>query len=103
MQRAKPLLGPHLSAVLDAGTGAVGLPKTDARWAEWAAAQARVDAVAFASAEQAPDETADRRQLKIGVAQTVIYPSGRSETLPSAVIVATVVRTVQGWRLDDFG
>ena len=100
MQRARPLLGPHLLDVLNRSSAE--LPKPDARWAEWAAARATVDAVAFASGEQAPDGTPDRTQCKVGIEQTVGYPDGHTETLPSAAIVATVVRTAQGWRLDDF-
>jgi len=42
------------------------------------------------------------QQYKIGIEQTVVYPNGRKESLPSTTVIATVVRTPEGWRLDAF-
>lgn len=64
---------------------------------------ARVEAFTFASGEKAPTLTDPNvQQFKIGVEQTVVYPNGRKEPLPPATVIATVVRTPDGWRLDAF-
>jgi hypothetical protein len=76
-------------------------PVPDLRWSEWATAGATVDAFVFASGEVPVDTSPDRVQRKMGIEQTVIYP-GRSETLPSTSVIATLVKTADGWRLDDF-
>lgn len=100
--RARKWLGPSLLRVLDGYTRAE-TPRTTLRWGEWAAAGARVDAFTFASGER-PPTAADPNvaQFKIGIEQTVVYPDGRAEALPPATVIATVVRTPGGWRLDGF-
>ena len=87
-------------AVATAGP-VMATPVPDLRWSEWATAGARVDAFAFASGEVPVDTSPARVQRKIGIEQTVSYP-GRSETLPSTSVIATLVKTADGWRLDDF-
>lgn len=102
LQRARKYLGPSLIRTADA-TPASGAPKPTLRWGEWAAAGARVEAFTFASGERPPASSdPDVQQFKIGIEQTVAYPGGREEQLPPATVIATVVRTADGWRLDGF-
>ncbi len=102
LARARKFLGPSLIRTLDAPPGAE-TPRPTLRWAEWGKAGATVEAFTFASGEKAPNAgDPDRQQYKIGIEQTVVYPDGRRETLPSATVIATVVRTPDGWRLDGF-
>ncbi|WP_188827535.1 hypothetical protein [Nocardia camponoti] len=102
LARARNLLGPSMIRTLDA-PAASEAPKPTLQWAEWAKAKARVDAFAFASGERPPTSTDSAiSQYKIGIEQTVVYPNGRTEALPPNTVIATVVRTPQGWRLDAF-
>ncbi|MFE3544512.1 hypothetical protein ACFXK0_16255 [Nocardia sp. NPDC059177] len=103
LQRARKWLGPSMIRMLDSSAGATDTPKPSLQWADWAKAKARVEAFTFASGEQAP-ASADPAvaQYKIGVEQTVVYPDGRTVALPPSTVIATVVRTPQGWRLDAF-
>lgn len=103
LQRARKWLGPSMIRMLDSSTGTTDTPKPSLQWADWAKAKAHVEAFAFASGEQAP-ASADPAvaQYKIGIEQTVVYPNGRSEALPPGTVIATVVQTPQGWRLDAF-
>ncbi len=99
LAKARPLLGPKLLAVLDRpGTA----PKTSLEWGDWARERAKIEAFAFASGQRAPLDDPDRVERKIAVEQTAIYPDGRRVALPPATVVATIVRTGQGWRLDDY-
>jgi len=130
MQRARQWLGPRLRQVLDQPATNVPMPKQEPQWTDWAAKGAIIKAFAFASGEQAPapdpgtavstTDTASptdasgpsrtgssspvsRRELvKVGIEQTVVYPDGRSEQLPPTTVIATVVRTSDGWLLDDY-
>ncbi|MFC8530454.1 hypothetical protein [Nocardia sp. NPDC057227] len=101
LARARKLLGPSLIRTADAP--AADAPKPTLQWGEWAAAGATVRAFTFASGER-PPAAADPnvQQFKIGIEQTVEYRNGRQEQLPPATVIATVVRTADGWRLDGF-
>ncbi|MEV0246439.1 hypothetical protein AB0H76_07630 [Nocardia sp. NPDC050712] len=78
-------------------------PKVTLQWADWAKAKAVVEAFAFASGEKPPaGADPNTEQYKIGIEQTVVYPNGRKEALPSSTVIATVVRTPAGWRLDAY-
>ncbi|MBF6360109.1 hypothetical protein IU447_08255 [Nocardia farcinica] len=102
LRRARKWLGPSLIRTLDSSPTETAKPSL--QWADWARAGARVDAFTFASGERAPGATGgDVQQFKIGIEQTVAYPDGRTEALPPATVIATVVRTAVGWRLDAFG
>ncbi|MFC6012462.1 hypothetical protein [Nocardia lasii] len=103
VQRAREWLGPTMIRMLDSSVGTTDTPKPSLRWADWARAKAQVRAFAFASGEPAPP-SADPAvaQYKIGIEQTVVYPDGRTEELPPSTVIATVVRTPLGWRLDAF-
>ncbi|TLF79719.1 hypothetical protein FEK34_09425 [Nocardia cyriacigeorgica] len=99
--RARKWLGPSLMRVVEATSSET--PKPALRWAEWADAGARIDAFTFASGEKAPaGADPNVQQFKIGIEQTVVYPDGREEPLPPATVIATVVRTPDGWRLDGY-
>lgn len=102
LARARKWLGPSMLRMLDAPTGTAA-PKPSLQWADWAKAKAEVTAFTFASGEKAPP-SADPAvtQFKIGIEQTVVYPDGRTEDLPPSTVIATVVQTPQGWRLDGF-
>ncbi|BDT87982.1 hypothetical protein GV791_15400 [Nocardia cyriacigeorgica] len=101
--RARKWLGPSLIRVIEGTTAAGETPKPTLRWAEWAGAGARIDAFTFASGEKAPTGADPNvQQFKIGIEQTVVYPDGREEPLPPATVIATVVRTPDGWRLDGY-
>jgi hypothetical protein len=103
LSRARKYLGPSLIRVLDSPSSGVQAPNPTLQWAGWAQAGARVDAFAFASGESAPPNAdPDLRQYKIGIEQTVTYPDGHHETLTPTTVIATVVRTPDGWRLDGF-
>ncbi|MEU4340707.1 hypothetical protein AB0H00_05445 [Nocardia sp. NPDC023852] len=103
LSRARKFLGPSLIRMLDASPTGMETPKATLQWSDWAKAGARVDAFTFASGETAPNTTDPNvQQFKIGIEQTVVYPNGRKEPLPPATVIATVVRTPDGWRLDAF-
>ncbi|MEU1980412.1 hypothetical protein [Nocardia sp. NPDC019395] len=103
LERARKYLGPSLVRVLDASTASAAAPGVSLRWGEWAAAGARVEAFTFASGDRPPDgPDPGMRQYKIGIEQTVVYPDGRKEPLAPATVIATVVRTPEGWRLDGY-
>ncbi len=102
LARAREWLGPSLIRTLDSTATAVETPKASVRWAEWGSAGATVEAFTFASGVAAPGTDPNRQQYKIGIEQTVVYPDGRREPLPPTTVVATVVRTADGWRLDEF-
>ncbi|WP_245545884.1 hypothetical protein [Nocardia higoensis] len=102
LRRARKWLGPSLTRMLDSSPGET--PNPSLRWAEWAQAGARVEAFTFASGERPPGENSGAvQQFKIGIEQTVVYPDGRTEALPPTTVIATVVDTAEGWRLDAFG
>lgn len=103
LERARRWLGPSLIRVLDAPTDTAATPGVSLRWGEWAAAGARVESFTFASGDRppaGPDPAV--QQFKIGIEQTVVYPDGREEPLAPTTVIATVVRTPQGWRLDGY-
>ncbi|MFC4373585.1 hypothetical protein ACFO5K_05680 [Nocardia halotolerans] len=101
--RARKWLGPSMVRMLDASTGEAAAAKPSLRWAEWAKARAHVEAFTFASGDQAPEDADPAvAQFKIGIEQTVVYPNGSTEALPPSTVIATVVQTTQGWRLDAF-
>ncbi|WP_327099981.1 hypothetical protein OIE68_15075 [Nocardia vinacea] len=103
LSRARKWLGPSLIRMLDSTPTAIETPKATLQWADWAKAQAHIEAFTFASGER-PPASADPnvQQFKIGIEQTVVYPNGRKESLPPATVIATVVRISDGWRLDAF-
>ncbi|HLS79526.1 MAG TPA: hypothetical protein VK083_22320 [Nocardia sp.] len=102
MRRARKYLGPSLIRTLDSAPAEE--PSPSLRWAEWAKAGARVEAFTFASGERPPGQGEGAvQQFKIGIEQTVVYPDGRTEALPATTVIATVVETGEGWRLDAFG
>ncbi|WP_025350761.1 hypothetical protein [Nocardia nova] len=102
LARARKWLGPSLLHTLD--TPADGAtPNPSLQWGEWGRAGVRVEAFAFASGESAPTTTdPDHRQFKIGIEQTAVHPDGARDTLPPSTVIATVVHTPDGWRLDGF-
>lgn len=102
LTRARKWLGPSLIRVLDTPP-AEQAPKPTLQWSDWARAKVTVQAFTFASGER-PPESADpnTEQYKIGIEQTVVHPDGRKESLPPSTVIATVVRTSDGWRLDAF-
>ncbi len=103
LQRAQKWLGPSLIRALDTPPSPNETPGTSLQWAQWAQAGATVRAFAFASDETAPPSAdPDHQQYKIGIEQTVVYPDGHNESLPPTTVIATVVRTPSGWRLDGF-
>lgn len=102
LARARKWLGPSLLHTLDAPADGQ-TPNPTLRWADWGRAGVRVEAFAFASGEQAPGaDDPDHRQFKIGIEQTAVHPDGTRDTLPPATVIATVVHTPDGWRLDGF-
>lgn len=103
LNRARRWLGPSMLRVLDGSAGATETPRPTLQWAQWAKAKATVEAFTFASGEKPPG-TADSglAQYKIGIEQTVVYPDGRREALTPATVIATVVSTPEGWRLDAY-
>ncbi|MEU7629388.1 hypothetical protein AB0C34_05300 [Nocardia sp. NPDC049220] len=103
LNRARKFLGPSLIRMLDGAPTGLETPKATLQWADWGKAGARVEAFTFASGEKAPNTTDPNiQQFKIGIEQTVALPNGRKESLPPATVIATVVRTPDGWRLDAF-
>lgn len=103
LSRARQYLGPTLLRALDSPPSVAETPKPSLQWADWANAKAKIQAFAFASGEKAPDTgDPDKQQYKIGIEQTVVYPDGRRESLPSTTVIATVVRTGGVWQLDGF-
>lgn len=112
--RARRWLGPHLRAVLDSPAIGVETVNPSLQWSDWASKRAIIEAVAFASGEQAPAATTtgaasataeprpQRVSTKIGIEQTVVYPDGRREKLPPTTVIAGIVRTPDGWLLDDY-
>jgi len=103
LARAQKWLGPSLIRTLNTPTTPADTPKTSLQWADWAKAGVKVEAFAFASGEKAPDTgDPDHQQYKIGIEQTAVYPDGHREAQPPATVIATVVRTAAGWRLDGF-
>ncbi|WP_280468150.1 hypothetical protein [Nocardia cyriacigeorgica] len=101
--RARKWLGPSLIRVVDGSAADDGTPGPTLRWSEWSSAGARIDAFTFASGEKAPaGADPNVQQFKIGIEQTAVYPDGREEHLPPATVIATVVRTPDGWRLDGY-
>ncbi len=103
LTRARKWLGPSLIRMLDSSPTGLETPKTTLQWSDWATAKARVDAFTFASGEKPPaGGDPNVQQFKIGIEQTVVYPNGRKEQLPPATVIATVVQTPDGWRLDAF-
>ncbi|WP_245553202.1 hypothetical protein [Nocardia veterana] len=102
LSRARKWLGPSLLRTLDTPPGEP-TPRITLRWAEWGRAGVRVEAFTFASGEQAPGTgDSDHQQFKIGIEQTAVHPDGTREPLPPTTVIATVVRTPDGWRLDGF-
>lgn len=103
LERARKWLGPSLTRVLDASTATAAAPAVSLQWGDWAAAGARVEAFTFASGDRPPaGPDPGVQQFKIGIEQTVVYPDGREEPLAPSTVIATVVRTPQGWRLDGY-
>ncbi|WP_319943380.1 hypothetical protein [Nocardia aurantia] len=102
LARARKWLGPSLIRTLDTPPTGVDTPKPSLQWADWGREGAHVEAFTFASGEKAPVGDPDHQQYKIGIEQTVVHPDGRREPLPPATVIATVVRTTDGWRLDGF-
>jgi hypothetical protein len=102
LARARKWLGPSLIRTLDVPPSGIETPKPSLQWADWGSAGAHVEAFTFASGEKAPVSDPDHEQYKIGIEQTVVYPDGRREPLPPSTVIATVVRTPDGWRLDGF-
>ncbi|MBF6332083.1 hypothetical protein IU452_26615 [Nocardia transvalensis] len=104
LARARKWLGPSLIRTLDTPPpSGVDSPKPTLQWADWGRAGAKVEAFTFASGETAPPGAdPDHQQYKIGIEQTAVYPGGRREPLPPQTVIATVVRTPDGWRLDGF-
>ncbi|MBO0854496.1 MAG: hypothetical protein J2P18_12095 [Nocardia sp.] len=102
LSRARKWLGPSLLRTLDAPAGAQ-TPAPTLRWADWGRDGVKVQAFAFASGEPAPDAgDPNTQQFKIGIEQTAVHPDGTRESLPPTTVIATVVRTPAGWRLDGF-
>lgn len=103
VDRARKWLGPSMIRMLDTEPTGDGAPKPSLQWAEWARAGVTVEAFTFASGERPPDGADPAvRQFKIGIEQTVVRTDGRREPLPPATVIATVVQTPEGWRLDAF-
>ncbi|MFC4126874.1 hypothetical protein [Nocardia rhizosphaerae] len=103
VERARKWLGPSMIGMLDNSADVTATPNPSVQWADWGRAHARVEAFTFAAGERAPDGADPAvAQYKIGIEQTVVYPNGRSEELPPSTVIATVVQTPQGWRLDAF-
>ncbi|WP_084759875.1 hypothetical protein [Nocardia mangyaensis] len=103
LQRARTWLGPSMIRMLDGSADESDTPKPSLQWADWAKAKAHVTAFTFASGDTAPPSPDPAvAQYKIGIEQTVVYPSGRTEPLPPSTVIATVVQTTRGWRLDAF-
>ncbi|WP_233608514.1 hypothetical protein [Nocardia stercoris] len=102
LERARKWLGPNLIRILDTPASDAG-PKPSLQWGDWARARAQVEAFTFASGEKAPPGAdPDHQQYKIGIEQTAVYPDGHRDQLAPATVIATVVRTADGWRLDEF-
>ncbi|MET7769033.1 hypothetical protein [Nocardia sp. NPDC005366] len=103
LSRARKWLGPSLIRVLDTTPAVTETPRQSLQWSDWAKAKATVQAFTFASGERPPaGADPNTEQYKIGIEQTVVYPDGRKEPLPPSTVIATVVRTAEGWRLDAF-
>lgn len=101
--RARKWLGPSMLRMLDNPADDADAPKPSLQWADWARAKAHVRAFTFASGDTAPASPDPAvAQYKIGIEQTVVHPDGRTEELPPSTVIATVVQTPQGWRLDAF-
>lgn len=103
LARARKWLGPSLIRVLDTPAASTETPRQSLQWSDWAKAKATVQAFTFASGERPPaGADPNTEQYKIGIEQTVVYPDGRKEELPPSTVIATAVRTAEGWRLDAF-
>ncbi|NMN99308.1 hypothetical protein [Antrihabitans stalactiti] len=107
LPRARDLLGPTLLAVLDRAAAAQATlvpPRRGLQWGQWTQERAWVDAQAWVSRErEAPtDPDLDHLNRKVGIAQTVTWPNGRSEILPSTTVLAQLIHTAAGWRLDSY-
>jgi hypothetical protein len=103
LTRARKWLGPSMIRMLDSSPTGLETPKATLQWADWAKAKARVEAFTFAAGDKPPaGADPNIQQFKIGIEQTVVYPNERKEKLPPATVIATVVRTSDGWRLDAF-
>ncbi|GAA5054136.1 hypothetical protein [Nocardia callitridis] len=102
LSRARKWLGPSLTRMLNTPPAAESTPNPSLQWADWGAAGARIEAFTFAAGERPPNTDPNVQQFKIGIEQTVVYPDGRKEPLPPATVIATVVATPDGWRLDAF-
>jgi hypothetical protein len=103
LTRARKWLGPSMTRMLDSSPTGLETPKPTLQWADWARAKAHVDAFTFASGDKPPaGPDPNIEQFKIGIEQTVVYPNGRKEQLPPATVIATVVHTPDGWRLDAY-
>ncbi|MBJ8342957.1 hypothetical protein JGU71_29130 [Antrihabitans sp. YC3-6] len=103
LARARDLLGPTLLTVVDANAAASTPPRTSLQWAHWREAGARIDAFPFASAEPSGDTDPTRIQhRKIGIEQSVVYPDGDTELLLPTAVIATLIHTADGWRLDTY-
>lgn len=103
LSRARKWLGPSLIRLLDSAPTGLAAPPAPLQWSDWAKAKATVDAFTFAAGERppaGPDPAV--QQFQIGVEQTVVYPGGRKERLSPTMVIATVVRTADGWRLDAY-
>ncbi len=102
LARARKWLGPSLLHTLDTPPDGQ-TPNPTLQWADWGRAGVRVQAFTFASGEQAPSAAdPDHRQFKIGIEQTAVHPDGTRDKLPPSTVIATVVHTPDGWRLDGF-
>lgn len=102
LARARKWLGPSLVRTVDSPPSGAETPNPSLQWSDWGRAGAKIEAFAFASGEKAPAADPDHQQFKIGIEQTVVYADGRREPLAPTTVIATVVRTPDGWRLDGF-
>ncbi|WP_227981737.1 hypothetical protein [Nocardia spumae] len=102
LSRARKWLGPSLLHTLDTPVDGQ-TPNPTLQWADWGRAGMRVEAFTFASGESAPNAgDPDHRQYKIGIEQTAVGTDGKRDALPPTTVIATVVHTPDGWRLDGF-
>lgn len=102
LSRARKWLGPSLLRTLDAPADAQ-TPNPTLRWAQWGRTGVHVEAFTFASGEKAPHTGGSGpQQFKIGIEQTAVHPDGTRDALPPTTVIATVVSTPDGWRLDGF-
>ncbi|MFD4356806.1 hypothetical protein ACFWPX_29940 [Nocardia sp. NPDC058518] len=97
IRRARPWLSEAFTARLGPAAPAA---KGSLEWADWANDRAQIDAQVLVSGERPPHEAEGHADRKVGVTQTVTWPDGRQQTLPTFTVTVALTATSSGWRID---